>query len=58
VNKLDKSLGRISRGHRESIQIKTGDEGREIKTETEGIPKKRKKIRSYYKSTYLTKVEI
>ena len=58
INKIDKPLGRLKRGHRVSIQInKTRNEKRDITTETyENCPPK-KIIRSYYKSLYLTKLE-
>jgi len=55
MNKIDKPLARLTRGHRDSIQInKIRDENGDITTETEEI---QKLIRSYYKSLYSTKLE-
>ena len=47
INKIDKPLARLTRGHRDSIQInKIRNEKGDITTETEEI---QKIIRSYYK---------
>ena len=55
INKIDKPLVRLTRGHRDSIQInKIKNEKGDITTETEKI---QKIIRSYYKSLYTTKLE-
>ena len=55
INKIDKPLARITRGHIDSIQInKVTNENGGITTETEEI---KKKNRSYYKSLYSTKLE-
>ena len=55
TNKIDKPLAKLTRGHRDSIQIsKIRNEKGDITTDTEEI---QKVIRSYYKSLYLTKVE-
>ena len=52
---LDKPLARLTRGHRDSIQInKNRNEKVEKTTETEEI---QKIIRSYYKSLYSTQLE-
>jgi hypothetical protein len=49
TNKIDKPLARLSRGHRESIQVNKIRNGNgDITTETEEI--KKKIITSYYKS--------
>jgi hypothetical protein len=56
INKIDKSLARLTRGHRDSILInKIRNEKGDITTESEEI---QKTIRSYYKSLYSTKLEI
>ena len=55
INKIDKLLARLTRGHRDSIQInKIRNEKGDITTETVEI---QKIIRSYYKSLYSTKFE-
>jgi hypothetical protein len=55
INKMDKSLAKLTRGHRDSIQInKIRNEKGDITRETEEI---KKIIRSYYKSLYSTKLE-
>jgi hypothetical protein len=55
INKIDKPLARINRGHRDSIQInKLRNEEGDITTKTELI---QKIIRSYYKSLYSTKLK-
>jgi superfamily II RNA helicase len=55
INKIDKPLARLSRGHRNNMQINTiRYERGDITTETEEI---QKIIRSYYKSLYSTKLE-
>jgi hypothetical protein len=55
INKINKSLARLTRGHRDSIQInKIRNERGDITTETEEI---KKIIRSYYKRLYSTKLE-
>jgi hypothetical protein len=55
INKLDKLLARLTRGHRDSIQInKTRNEKGDITTETVDI---QKIIRSYDKCLYLTKLK-
>ena len=57
INKIDKPLARLTRGHRDSIQINTiRNEKEDITTETEEI-KKKTIIRSYYKRLYSTKLE-
>jgi hypothetical protein len=54
INKIDKPLARLPRGHRDSIQInKIRNEKGDITTETEEILKI---IRSYYKSIHSTKL--
>ena len=54
INKIDKPLARLTKGHRESIQInKIRNEKGNITTETEEI---QKIIRSYYKSLYSTQL--
>ena len=56
INKIDKLLAILSRGHRDSIQInKTRNEKRDITMETMVI--KKKPIRSYYNSLYSTILE-
>jgi hypothetical protein len=56
INKIDKPLTRLTRWHRDSIQInKIRNEKGGITTESEEIEKI---IRSYYKSLYSTKLEI
>ena len=55
INKIDKLLARLTKGHRDSIQInKVRNEKGDITTETEEI---QKIIRSYYKSLYSTQLE-
>jgi hypothetical protein len=55
INKIDKPLPRLTRGHRESNQINKIRNGKgDITTEVEEI---RKLIRSYYKNLYSTKLE-
>jgi hypothetical protein len=53
MNKIDKPLARLTRGHRDSILInKISNEKGDITTETEEI---QIIIRSYYQSPYSTK---
>jgi hypothetical protein len=55
INKIDKPLGRLTRGHRDSILINTiRNEKGDITTEPEEI---QNIIRSYYKNLYTTKLE-
>jgi hypothetical protein len=55
INKIDKTLARLTRGHRESILInKIRNEKGDITTETEEI---QNTIRSFYKRLYSTKLE-
>jgi hypothetical protein len=55
INKIDKSLVRLTKGHRDSILInKIRNEKGDITTESEKI---QKVIRPYYKSLYSTKME-
>jgi hypothetical protein len=55
INKIDKSLARLIRGHRDSILInKITNEKGDITTEPEEI---QNIIRSYFKSLYSTKLE-
>jgi hypothetical protein len=55
INKIDKPLARLTRGHRDSILInKTKNEKGDIPTEPEEI---QNIIRSYYKRLYSTKLE-
>ena len=55
INKIDKALACLIRGHRDSIQFnKIGNEKGDIMTETEEI---QEIIRSYYKSLYSTQLE-
>jgi hypothetical protein len=55
INKIDKPVARLTKGHRYSIHInKTRNEKGNIRTETEEI---QKIIRYYYKSLYSTKQE-
>ena len=55
INKIDSSLARLTRGHRESIRInKIRIEREDITTETEKI---QEIIRSYYKSLYSRKLK-
>ena len=55
INKIDKPLARISRGHRESILInKIRNEKGDITTDPEEI---QNTIRSFYKRAYSTKLE-
>jgi len=55
INKIDKHLARLTRGHRECIQInKIRNEKGDIKSETEEI---QRIMRSYYQSLYSTKLE-
>jgi hypothetical protein len=52
INKIDKPLARLTRGHRDSILInKIRNEKGDITTEPEEI------VRSYYKRLYSTKLE-
>ena len=53
INKIDKPLARLTRGHRDSIQIKLRNDKEDI-TETEEI---QNNIRSYHKCLYSTKLE-
>ena len=55
INKIDKPLARLTRKHRDSIQInKIRNEKGDITTEPEEI---QNIIRSYYKRLYSTKLE-
>jgi hypothetical protein len=55
INKIDKPLARLTRGHKDSIQInKIRNEKGDITMESMKI---QKIIRSYYKSLYSTKLE-
>ena len=55
INKIDKHLARLTRGHRDSILInKIRNEKEDIRTETEEI---KKNFRSYYKSLYSIQLE-
>ena len=55
INKIDKPLVRLTRGHRDSIQInKIRNKNGDIATETK---ENFKIIRSYYKSLYSAKLE-
>jgi hypothetical protein len=55
INKIDKPLARLTRGHRESILInKIRNEKGDITRDPEGI---QNTIRSFYKSLYSTKLE-
>ena len=55
INKIDKPLARLTRGHRDSILInKIRNEKEDVTKESEEI---RKVIRSYYKSLYSTQLE-
>jgi hypothetical protein len=55
INKVDKPLARLNRGHRDSILInRIRNEKEDITTEPEEILKI---IRSYYKNLYATKLE-
>ena len=55
INKIDKPLGRLTKGHRDSLLInKIRNERGDITTETEEI---QNLIRSYYKSLYSTQLE-
>jgi hypothetical protein len=55
INKIDKPLARLTRGHRYSILInKLRNEKGDITTEPEEIPSI---IRSYYKRLYSTKLD-
>jgi hypothetical protein len=55
INKIDKPLARLTRGHRDSILInKIRNENGDIITEPEKI---QNIIRSYYKGLYSTKLE-
>ena len=54
INKIHKLLARLTRGHRDSIQINKIRNEKEDITEIEEITKI---ISSYYKSLYLTKLE-
>jgi hypothetical protein len=55
INKIDKPLGRLTRGHRDLILInKIRNEKQDITTELEEI---QNTIRSCYKKLYSTKLE-
>ena len=55
INKIDKTLASLTRGHRDSIQInKIRNEMGDITIETVEI---RKIIRSYNKNSYSTKLQ-
>ena len=55
VNKIDKSLDRLTRGHRDSILI---NKNRNDKVDTTTNPEEiQNTIRSFYKSLYSTKLE-
>jgi hypothetical protein len=54
INKIDKSLARLTRGHRDSILIKLRNEKGDITTDPEEI---QNIIRSYFKRLYSTKLE-
>jgi hypothetical protein len=55
INKIDKPLARLTRGHRDSILInKIRNEKGDITTDPEEI---QNTIRSFYKSLYSTKLE-
>jgi hypothetical protein len=55
INKIDKPLARLTRGHRESILIsKIRNEKGDITTDPEKI---QNTIRSFYKRLYSTKLE-
>jgi hypothetical protein len=55
INKIDKLLARLTRGHRDSILInKVRNEKGDITTDPEEI---RNNIRSFYKRLYSTKLE-
>ena len=55
INKIDKPLARLTRRHRDSIQInKIRNENEDITTKTEEI---QKTISSHYKSLYSTQLE-
>jgi hypothetical protein len=55
INKINKPLARLTRGHRDSILInKIRNEKEDITTESEEI---QNIIRSYYKRLYSTKLE-
>ena len=55
INKIDKPLARLTRGHRDSILInKIRNEKGDIKTDPEEI---QNTIRSFYKRLYSTKLE-
>ena len=55
INKVDKPLAKLTKEHRDSIQInKIRNERGDITTETEEI---QKIIRSYYKGLYSTQLE-
>ena len=55
-NKMDKPLAKLTRGHRDSIQInKIRNDKGDITTEE--LKKFKKITRSYYKSLYSTKLE-
>jgi hypothetical protein len=56
INKIDKTLGRLTTGHRDNTQSnKIRNEKEYITAETEEI--KKKVITSYYKSLYSTKLD-
>jgi hypothetical protein len=55
INKIDKPLARLTRGHRDSIQINKIRNGKgDITTDPEEI---QNTIRSFYKRLYSTKLE-
>jgi hypothetical protein len=55
INKIDKLLARLTRGHRDSIQIsKIRNEKGDLTTETVEI---QKIMRFFYKNLYSTKLE-
>jgi hypothetical protein len=55
INKIDKPLVRLTRGHRDSIQVnKIRNEKEDITTDPEEI---KNAIRSFYKRIYSTKLE-
>jgi len=55
INKIDKWLARLTRGHRDSILInKTRSEKGDLKTDHKEI---QNTIRSFYKRLYSTKLE-
>ena len=54
INKIDKPLARLTRGHRDKILI---DKIRNEKGDITRDPEEIKKIRFYYKRLYSTKLE-